>query len=131
MKARAARADERPCTWPHVHGEQTDRVVDVQPRLQGRIENGCRRLNPVTRRESSQQLCGKFGHARPRVSQRHARAQPECARAWCQRDDPQRTAFDALAGRLAATVYPEVTGTVRSVAAMTMAAHLTYLAQEA
>jgi glyoxylase-like metal-dependent hydrolase (beta-lactamase superfamily II) len=46
-------------------------------------------------------------------------------------DDPQRTAFDALAERLAATVYPEVTGTVRSVAAMTMAAHLTYLGQDA
>lgn len=46
-------------------------------------------------------------------------------------DDPQRAAFDALAGRLAATVYPDVTGKVRSVAAMTMAAHLAYLAREA
>jgi glyoxylase-like metal-dependent hydrolase (beta-lactamase superfamily II) len=46
-------------------------------------------------------------------------------------DDPQRAAFDALAERLAATVYPDVTGKVRSVAAMTMAAHLAYLAGEA
>ncbi|QCU77228.1 MBL fold metallo-hydrolase [Citricoccus sp. SGAir0253] len=42
----------------------------------------------------------------------------------------QPAAFCALAERLAATVYPEVTGRVRSVAAMTMAAHLAYLAPE-
>lgn len=46
-------------------------------------------------------------------------------------EDPQRAAFDALAERLAATVYPDATGKVRDVAAMTMAAHLAYLAHEA
>lgn len=39
-------------------------------------------------------------------------------------------AFEELAERLAATVYPDVTGKVRAVAAMTMAAHLTYLSAE-
>jgi glyoxylase-like metal-dependent hydrolase (beta-lactamase superfamily II) len=40
----------------------------------------------------------------------------------------ERAAFEELALRLAGTVYPDVSGRVRAVAAMTMAAHLDYLA---